>query len=176
VARGSDWSAACALVPPVVRGTFVFAAGQAGDLVAGEILSRAAAGLAGICRAALASAGLSAPVTATFTGSLLTEPAGGFRRRIEEQLLELVVSACRGAAADIGLAAQLHEPLPPGRLRTPLRPLLHDATMTTQPPRIPGALVAFRRGIGIYAITGTRPIVAYVYQDPEVAESFERGY
>jgi N-acetylglucosamine kinase-like BadF-type ATPase len=81
----------------------VFAADQAGDPVAGEILTRAAARLAGICRAALASAGLSAPITATFTGSLLTEPTGGLRRRIEGQLLDLGVSTCRSASVDLGL-------------------------------------------------------------------------
>jgi N-acetylglucosamine kinase-like BadF-type ATPase len=81
----------------------VFAADQAGDLVAGEILSRAAGRLAGICRAALASAGLSAPISATFTGSLFTEPTGGLRRRIEQQLLDLGVSACRSAPVDIDL-------------------------------------------------------------------------
>lgn len=81
----------------------VFAADQAGDLVAGEILTQAAARLAGICRAALASAALSAPITATFTGSLFTEPTGGLRRRIEGQLLDLGVSTCRSAAVDIDL-------------------------------------------------------------------------
>jgi N-acetylglucosamine kinase-like BadF-type ATPase len=89
----------------------VFAADQAGDPVAGEILSRAAARLAGICRAALASAGLSAPITATFTGSLLTEPTGGFRRRIEEQLPDLGVSTCRGAAVDLGLLKRTSQAL-----------------------------------------------------------------
>ena len=89
----------------------VFAADQAGDPVAGEILSRAAARLAGICRAALASAGLSAPITATFTGSLFTEPTGGFRRRIEEQLPDLGVSTCRGAAVDLGLLKRTSQAL-----------------------------------------------------------------
>jgi N-acetylglucosamine kinase-like BadF-type ATPase len=93
----------------------VFAADQEGDLVAGEILSQAAARLAGICRAALASARLSAPITATFTGSLLTEPTGGFRRRIEEQLLDMGVCAGRSAAVDIDLLRQTSRALRSGQ-------------------------------------------------------------
>ncbi|HEY3978341.1 MAG TPA: BadF/BadG/BcrA/BcrD ATPase family protein [Streptosporangiaceae bacterium] len=89
----------------------VFAADQAGDVVAGEILSQAAACLAGVCRAALASAGLSAPIAATFTGSLLTEPTGGLRRRIEQQLLDLGVSTCRSAAVDIDLLRRTSQAL-----------------------------------------------------------------
>jgi N-acetylglucosamine kinase-like BadF-type ATPase len=81
----------------------VFAADQAGDLLAGEILTQAAARLAGICGAALASAGLTAPITATFTGSLFTEPTGGLRRRIEAQLLSLGVTTFRSAAVDLDL-------------------------------------------------------------------------
>jgi N-acetylglucosamine kinase-like BadF-type ATPase len=92
----------------------VFAADQAGDVVAGEILSQASARLAGICRAALASAGLSAPITATFTGSLLTEPSGGFRRRIEEQLLDMGISTCRCAAVDVDLLRRTSKALRSG--------------------------------------------------------------
>ena len=83
--------------------------------MAGEILSQASARLARICRAALASAGLSAPITATFTGSLLTEPSGGFRRRIEEQLLDMGISTCRSAAVDVDLLRRTSKALRSGR-------------------------------------------------------------
>jgi N-acetylglucosamine kinase-like BadF-type ATPase len=89
----------------------VFAADQVGDPVAGEILTQSAARLAEICRAALATVGLSAPITATFTGSLFTEPTGGLRRRIEEQLLRLGVSTYRSAAVDIDLLRRTSQAL-----------------------------------------------------------------
>jgi N-acetylglucosamine kinase-like BadF-type ATPase len=80
----------------------VFAADQDADLVAGEILDRAAADIAGLSRAVLRAAGLAAPVAATLTGSLLTEPSGRLRHRVEG-LLAAAVSAFRPVAVDVEL-------------------------------------------------------------------------
>jgi N-acetylglucosamine kinase-like BadF-type ATPase len=80
----------------------VFAADQDADQVAGEILDNAAADLAAISRAALRSVGSPAPVAATLTGTLLTEPTGRLRRRLEA-LLGASISAFRPVGVDVEL-------------------------------------------------------------------------
>jgi N-acetylglucosamine kinase-like BadF-type ATPase len=92
----------------------VFAADQAGDQVAGEILARAAERVADVCRAAVASAGVPAPITATVTGSLFTEPTGRLRRRIEQHLLSLGVNICRPVTVDAGLMYRTSQALASG--------------------------------------------------------------
>lgn len=92
--------------PKQVVGEFardVFAADSAGDRVAGDILTQAAARIAEICHAALAAVGASAPVTATFTGSLLTEPPGRLRHCVQEQLLRSDITTFRPIAVDVDL-------------------------------------------------------------------------
>ncbi len=80
----------------------VFAADADGDQVAAGILDSAAAGITGICRAALRAVGSPEPVAATFTGSLLTEPAGRLRRRVHD-LLGSSISAFRPVTVDAAL-------------------------------------------------------------------------
>lgn len=87
----------------------VFAADRAGDRTAQAILERSAERLADVCRGALAavgagSAGGAAPtVTATLTGSLLTEPSGRLRTRLERRLRPLGVTAFRPRTVDLPL-------------------------------------------------------------------------
>ena len=80
----------------------VFAADADGDQVAAAILDSAAAGITGICRAALRAVGSPGPVAATFTGSLLTEPTGRLRRRVQD-LLGSSISAFRPVTVDAAL-------------------------------------------------------------------------
>ncbi|MGO9696205.1 MAG: N-acetylglucosamine kinase [Mycobacterium sp.] len=81
----------------------VFAADRDGDLVADQILSRAAAQLTELSCTALAAVGSPAQVTATFTGTLLTEPTGRLRHRLERQLLRAGVGTFRTCTVDIEL-------------------------------------------------------------------------
>lgn len=81
----------------------VFAADAAGDEVAGNIMNHSAGRIAEICRAALRTVGSSGPITATFTGSLLTEPAGRLRHRVQEQLSGWGITSFRPVAADVDL-------------------------------------------------------------------------
>lgn len=81
----------------------VFAADAAGDEVASGILSQAAAGIAEISRAALTAVGALGSVAATFTGSLLTEPAGRLRHRVQQELASSDVSSFRPVDVDVDL-------------------------------------------------------------------------
>ncbi len=81
----------------------VFAADGDGDEVASEILDRAAGDIARICRAALEGAGLQAPVSTTFTGSLLTEATGRLRCRVEQHLRDLGARMFRPVAVHTDL-------------------------------------------------------------------------
>lgn len=101
-----DWHVYGSDNPKQAVGEFardVFAADADGDQIAREILNRAAACLAETCRSALRAVGSRAPVTATFTGSLLTEPAGRLRGRVEQQLLRSGVSSFRSVSVDVPL-------------------------------------------------------------------------
>jgi glucosamine kinase len=100
-----DWYVYEAANPKQVVGDFardVFAADQDADQVAGDILDSAAADIAGIGRAALSAVGSPVPVVATFTGSLLTEPTGRLRLRLEK-LLAASLSTSRPVTVDAGL-------------------------------------------------------------------------
>ena len=81
----------------------VFAADAAGDEVASGILSQAAADIAEISRAALTAVGAPGPVAATFTGSLLTEPTGRLRDRVQQQLLSSDITSFRPVDVDVDL-------------------------------------------------------------------------
>ncbi|MET9887454.1 BadF/BadG/BcrA/BcrD ATPase family protein [Streptomyces sp. NPDC006430] len=81
----------------------VFTADAHGDRTAGRILDGAAARLADVCRGALKAAGATSLVTATFTGSLLTEPTGRLRRRLEQHVRALGVTTLRYCAVDLDL-------------------------------------------------------------------------
>ncbi|MEU8928847.1 BadF/BadG/BcrA/BcrD ATPase family protein [Streptomyces sp. NPDC048409] len=86
-----------------------FAADLAGDPTAYAVLESSADRLADVCRGALTatdagSLGESRPtVTATFTGSLLTEPSGRLRERLERRLRSLGVAAFRPRVVDVSL-------------------------------------------------------------------------
>jgi N-acetylglucosamine kinase-like BadF-type ATPase len=100
-----DWYVYESASPKQAVGDFardVFSADQDADQVAGEILDNAAADIAKISRTALCSAGSPAPVAGTFTGSLLTEPTGRLRLRLEK-LLSASISAFLPVTVDVEL-------------------------------------------------------------------------
>lgn len=81
----------------------VFAADRAGDPVAGEILTRAAARLAAICRASLTAIGSPSSVRVTLTGTLLTEPTGRFRSLLAHELSEVGATTYQHRSVDVDL-------------------------------------------------------------------------
>lgn len=98
----------------------VFAADLAGDRTAHVILEDSADRLADVCRGALAAIDAGSPreaastataATATFTGSLLTEPSGRLRTRLERRLRSLGVTAFRPRAVDVPLLRRTVESL-----------------------------------------------------------------
>ncbi|TYB39687.1 hypothetical protein FXF50_04725 [Micromonospora sp. AP08] len=81
----------------------VFVADQDGDQTAQHILDCAADRLVDVCRGALTAVGAKSPVTATFTGTLVTEPTGRLRTRLERRLLALGATAFRSQTVDVAL-------------------------------------------------------------------------